>query len=457
MTGTRAAVLALVVCVGAPAGAQEAAPAGGQGTVSGAGLTLAQAVALALAREPASRAALADVAVARGMRLQAGLRANPTVSFDRRREPGGTDATSEVAIEWPLELFRRDARVGVADAELQVAEHEEMDVRRRLAADAAAGYGDVAAAVRVLAVADDVLAAASTQLELLRARVEQGVTPALDRDMVDVDVRRLRAERELHAGQVDRAMIRFKRLLGLPPDAPVSLAQSLEELSTAPPWGLPSGGSLPPTGPPSGGPIPPTWGPPSGGPTSPRPDLRASEARVKAAEERVSAARREGRPDVTLFGSYMRMDAGFPQKGFTEAGALERVRGQFSYLSAGAMVMVPLWNRQQGTLAAATSARDAAEARAESARLTVASEIAEARVRYDQAVRAVTLYRDDVRPLARRNLDTVRETYTLGRATVFDVLAEQRRYLETERAYTEALTEAYSAHVSLWRAAGEIR
>ena len=64
---------------------------------------------------------------------------------------------------------------------------------------------------------------------------------------------------------------------------------------------------------------------------------------------------------------------------------------------------------------------------------------------------------DGIRPLARRNLDTVRETYQLGRATVFDVLAEQRRYLETERAYTEALSEAYASRVSLSRATGDIR
>jgi cobalt-zinc-cadmium efflux system outer membrane protein len=438
MTRTCVALAMLAVCSTAPALAQEA--------VTGQGLTLAQAVAFALSREPAVWAAAAEVGVAGGLRLQAGLRANPTVSFERRREPGGTDAASEVAVEWPLELFRRGARVAVADAEVQVAEHEERDTRRQLAGDVAAGYGEVAAAVRELAVADDVLAAASTQLDLLRARVEQGVTPALDRDLLDVDLRRLRADRVSQAGRLDRAMIRVKRLLGLSPDAPLRLSQSLEELSTSPMWG-----------PPSGGPTLPMWGPPSGGPQEPRPDVRASEARVRAAEERVIAARREGRPDVTLFGSYMRMDAGFPQRAFTEAGALERVRGQFHYLSAGAMVMVPLWNRQQGTLAAATSARDAAEARADSARLTAASEVAEALVRRDHALRAVSLYRDDVRPLARRNLETVRETYALGRATVFDVLAEQRRLLETERAYTDALSEAYSAHVSLGRATGEIR
>jgi cobalt-zinc-cadmium efflux system outer membrane protein len=75
---------------------------------------------------------------------------------------------------------------------------------------------------------------------------------------------------------------------------------------------------------------------------------------------------------------------------------------------------------------------------------------------HEQAQRTVSLYEDGIRPLARRNLDTVRETYQLGRATVFDVLAEQRRYLETERAYTEALSDAYASRVSLGRARGVI-
>lgn len=192
-------------------------------------------------------------------------------------------------------------------------------------------------------------------------------------------------------------------------------------------------------------------------PTPTRSDVQASEARVRAAEERIANARHEGRPDVTVFGSYMRMDAGFPQQGFAAGGGLERVRGRFHYLTAGAMVTVPLWNRQQGNLAAATAAREAAEARAESARLTAASEMAEARVRYDHARRAVAVYQDGVRPLARQNLDTVRETYQLGRATVFDVLTEQRRYLETERAYTEALSEAFASRVGLGRATGGLR
>jgi cobalt-zinc-cadmium efflux system outer membrane protein len=421
------AVIALSLCLAASVRAQQAPTSDG--------LSLTQAIAVALSREPATRAARADVELARGMRLQAGLRANPTIAFERREEPGGTDATTSTAIEWPLDLFRRKTRIAVADAAVTVAEYEEADARRQLAGDVAAAYGNVAAAARELAITDEVLAAASHQLELLRARAAQGSTPTLDRDMMDVDVRRIQAEREAQVGRADRAVLQLKRLLGMSPDAPVRVTQTLEDLMVAEGVTLATGADPLPT----------------------RPDVQASEARVRAAEERIANARREGRPDVTVFGSYMRMDAGFPQQAFGAGGGLERVRGRFQYWTAGARVVVPLWNRQQGTLAAATAAREGAEARAEAARLTAASEMAEALLRYDHARRAVAVYQDGVRPLARRNLDTIRETYQLGRATVFDVLAEQRRYLDTERGYTEALSEAFASRVDLGRAAGDIR
>ena len=57
--------------------------------------------------------------------------------------------------------------------------------------------------------------------------------------------------------------------------------------------------------------------------------------------------------------------------------------------------------------------------------------------------------------LARQNLDTIRQTYELGRATVSDVLAEQRQYLDVERAYTATLKAAYEARTALQRARGE--
>src|SRR6185503_18084089 len=136
----------------------------------------------------------------------------------------------------------------------------------------------------------------------------------------------------------------------------------------------------------------------------------------------IGRAQREGRPDVSLFGMYMRTDAGFPQQGVAPSGSLERVRGVFHYWSAGAMVTLPIANRNQGSVAAAEAGRTGSAAELEAARLTAQTEIVAARSRDEYARQALQAYGGEVVRLARQNLDVVRQTYELGRGTLVDVL-----------------------------------
>ena len=400
------------------------------------GLTLDEAITRALAQEPTLRAIRTEVDVAKGARLQAGLRPNPTVSFMRQTEPAGTDSQSRVEMQWPLDLFRKTGRVSVADQEVQATQHSVSDLERRLAADVRMKYGEAVAAVRDLTVSDDLVATTTRQSELLRARVEQGGTPPLERNMVEVERRRLEAERLLQAGQVDRAVIELKRLLGMGASAPLQLRDTLEQLVM-------------------GEVILPLR--PSGTATPIRADVRVAEARIRVADAQIDRARREGRFDLSLFGSYMRMDAGFPQLGVNAQGELTPVRGVFHDLSAGASVSLPLRNRNQGELASAQAARAGAAARLNAAQLTAEAEIAAAMARDERARSAIAVYTGGARDLARQNLDVVSQTYGLGRATVFDVLGEQRRYLDFEHAYSNALREAYEARTALRRALGDVR
>jgi cobalt-zinc-cadmium efflux system outer membrane protein len=151
------------------------------------------------------------------------------------------------------------------------------------------------------------------------------------------------------------------------------------------------------------------------------------------------------------------MQAGFMQRGFGPDGHLEPVGGTMHYLSGGVMLMLPLFNRNQGDIAAAAAQRAGATAALEATRLEAASELASAQAADARARAAVGLLSGGARDLALRNLDVVRQTYALGRATVFDVLAEQRRYLEYERAYTDALRMAFEARTALLKASGGVR
>jgi cobalt-zinc-cadmium efflux system outer membrane protein len=427
------------VVLAAPALGQEVAPlpsASSHYVDERAGVGLDDAIARALEREPSLRAARADIDVARGLRQQAGLRPNPTLTFERRDEPAGTDNQTSVGIAWPLDLFRRSGRVQTAERGLQATQLAVTDRERLLVADVRTQYGVAAAAVRDVIVADEVVATARRQLDLVRARVDVGGTPPLERDLLDVELRRFETAQLLAVGRADAAFVQVKRLLGMSPDQPLRLRVTLETLVAWSTTGAP---------------------PASSASIAARPDVREAEARVTLADARIDQAHREGRIDVSLYGTYTRMDAGFPQQGFGPTGALERVRGRFNYVAGGAMVMVPLFNRHQGQVAAAQAERSGAQARREAAELAARAEVDAAQARDTQAQRAVALYTGGMRSLARQNLDVVQQTFDLGRATVFDVLTEQRRYLEIEQAYTAALREAWEARAALKSALGETK
>ncbi len=433
--GTFGALGAAMLLAGAPAWAQapvtERRPLADQYIDTTSGLTLADAIAGALEREPSLRASRAEVEVARGMRQQAALRANPSLMFERREEPAGTDNQTAVQVLMPLELFRRSARIDVAEREVEVADRFVSDRIRLLINDIKMRYGLAAAAAREVAVTENLAFSARRDLELLRRRVDEGGSPPLDRDRLAVEVHRLDAARLQAAGRAETAMVALKRSVGLSPNSPVKLRETLEVLARVPPSGEMRD-------------------------LQARADVREAEARVRLAQARINQKRAEGRFDLTLFGSYMRMDAGFSQRGFGADGDLERVRGLFHYASAGAMVMVPLWNRNQGAMAAAGAEHTAATARLEAAQLAAQAEVAAAAAQVAQTTQALGVMADGV-VLARHNLDVVRQTYELGRGTLSDVLAEQRRYLEFENEYTSALREAFEARTSLEFARGELK
>ena len=206
------------------------------------------------------------------------------------------------------------------------------------------------------------------QFDLLRSRVEQGASPPLERDLLDVELRRLQADRLIQAGRTETAVFELKRVLGMKADAALTVRDTFEDLvqreSAVAPQVADASMAV-----------------------EQRADVREAAARIETAVAKIDRAESEGRFDVSLFGNYMRMDAGFPQRGFGPDGGLERVRGQFNYWSAGAMVTIPVLNRNQGELAVAQAERTGAAAAHEAVRLAAEAELASARARDERAQR----------------------------------------------------------------------
>jgi cobalt-zinc-cadmium efflux system outer membrane protein len=411
-----------------------------------AGKSVEDLVSLALAQEPMLAAARLGVEAAQGRVRQARLRPNLAVSFFRQEEAGGTDNETSVAVDWPLDLYRRDARETAAARAVDGARYEAEDRARLLAADVRRRAGALLAAVRALRVTEDQLAAARRLSTLVAARVSEGAAPELEGSLVEVEVDRLTADLALAESRAEQALIALKRSLGASPeevlflklDLEASVAFSRESDSTS----LPAGSKVP---------EPEVEGAQG---QAARPDVRLAEARQALVAARIQQVRREARPDASVVAAYGRTDAGFPQLGLTSTGSLERIRDVFHNVAVGMTWTFPVRNRNQGELEALEAERRAAEREREAVALAAESELAAARIRLRQAENALETYRTRVRGRAASNLDVFRQSYELGRTPLLDVVVEQRRFLDIERGYTDALLELYEARVDLAQALG---
>jgi len=417
---TVAVVLILVVLV---------APAAARGQPPGLEVTVDELVARAVADNPDLEAARADLEAAQGRVRQAALRPNPMVELGGQKALG-PDSNLMVGLTVPLDLNgRKEGRVGVAEREADVRRALLAERERRLRAEVRLKAGEVLAARRNLEVADDLLAVNREALALVRRRVSEGAAPPLEENLTAVEVNRLEASRELLGSRLEIATLGLKALAALRPDDALTLRGDL----TAPPVVPVREMALPQA-------------------LSDRPDLRAARAEVAAARARVRKEEAEGRWDASVNVGYQRQDFGYGLQGLTESGARRPIQDVFHYFGGGVSIMLPVRNQNQGNVAAARAETTAAERRQEFMELMARQEVDATFAQHAAARNSQGLYERGVRDVARRNLDVVRQAYRLGRGTLLDVIAEQRRYIEIENGYTDVLKQVYDAAVEIERA-----
>jgi len=98
----------------------------------------------------------------------------------------------------------------------------------------------------------------------------------------------------------------------------------------------------------------------------------------------------------------------------TASGTQRPIQDVFHYFGGGVSIVLPVRNRNEGNVAAATAATRAAERRVEFAMLTVQQEVGAAFTQYEAARRSLDIYERGVRDVSRRNLDVIRQAYQLG-------------------------------------------
>ena len=395
------------------------------------GITIDQAVTYALEHNGELLAARKEIDAASALVRQAALRANPKVDASLSKTVTGTDNNITVNGMLPLELGgRRPARIRVAERELEMRRQDVANRERMLAADVRAKFGEALAAIIKLGFDEDLIATSQRGYNLVAARVTEGGTAPLEQNMVLVELNRLRSMRETAEGKAQIEMLELRNLIGMTPDEPLRLRGDFNDLiAPLSPLAEATARAL-----------------------SERPDLKLARAAESFAEARIDQARAEGRLDASVLAGYQQMAFGYPLNGTNDAGQVRPIQGTFHYFTVGVSLDLPVRNKNQGAIEAAVAETEAAKRRREFLELTVRREVASAYAQYNSAARAQEIFRVGVKDQANANLDVVRQTYELGSKTLIDYLGEQRRFIDLQNGYIDALLDTYKARVEIERA-----
>ena len=390
------------------------------------GRTVEELVAIALQRNGEVLAAQQQVEEARGGLTQARLRANPSAELNGSKEVGGPQSTLMIGGSLPLELFhRRERRMEVAEGGIHMADFERMERERQVRTEVEAKFGDVLAALRNLEFIENLLKLNQDALGLTQARADQGAAPPLDANLLRVEVNRIDSRRADLEATLGVSLLELKSSVGMRVEEDLQLQGTLDHPHPAE---IAKEEAVKRA-------------------LATRPDLLAARAAEEVASAKLKQAQTEGKADASISANYQRMDSSFDLNGLNSAGQVRPIQGIFHYLGGGLSITLPVRNRNEGAIQMAVAQMEEARRRREYLELTVTREVMAAFLVQEKAKESLDIYSRGVRDQASQNLDVIRQTYDLGRTQLLDVIAEQRRFIDIETGYTEALNRSYQASV----------
>ena len=343
--------------------------------------------------------------------------------------PRDNNAAADLSL--PLELGgRRAARIAVVQRELEAREFELANQERLLASDVRLKFGEALAAIKKLDVTEKTLAAARQGYELVAARVTEGKIAPLEQNIFLVEVNRLQSIRETVEGKIEIALFELRNMIGLKPEEPLRLRGNFDNLiATLPSLAASTDDAL-----------------------RERPDLQGARTVEQLAAARIEQVKADGRIDASVKAGYQRMNSSFPLSGYDDHGILKPIQDIFHFFTFGVEIILPIRNRNQGAVEAATFEREAARRRIEFGELTIRREVAAAFARYNRAARSLSIFQNGVRDQANANLQVIWQTYELGSRNLLDYIAEERRFLDLENELIDSEVETYSANIEIMRA-----
>jgi cobalt-zinc-cadmium efflux system outer membrane protein len=392
-------------------------------------LSLGSALAQARTQNPQVAIARSRVSEAEGMREQAGLIPNPVLYATSENTPlggsqpftFGNDTDDYVYLNQKIELGgKRSRRVAFASEKVGQMTIQSEVATQQLLARVATAYWMAAGSAAVDQLYKREVSTLDDMVDYNRARVKKGATAEADLIRIQLESDRLKGQARLAAEQARRSLIALYREMGASsfPNS-VAFADRLDDLGAIQPPDIQTV-------------------------LRDRAEMRAARAGVKQAQANFDLQRANGVPDPQLMAGYKRFSGSKP---FT---------GQ-NTLFFGFQVPLPIFDRNQGQIAAAQAqllgAKDAVTDQEIAIRAEVASALSDYGSRRDALLKVLPRMAHQA-----AESDRIAEgAYRLGGADILRFLDATRMDIETQVLFVQTLIDYHSSVVSVELVTGMLR
>lgn len=420
------------------------------------GLTVDEAVRLALLKSPALQSVFQEIGASRADLVQAGLLTNPSFSLLAQLPEGGGRAKLNMGLGQELvDLWQIPVRKKIAEAQLEQTVLRVVQQAVDLTADAKSQAYRLLALQQAEAIANENVALVEKSLQLAQDRFNAGETGKLDVNLVRTSL----LETRLQLIDVQRQ----RRL------AETALANTLGLSRWEQPWTLRD--DLP-----TAFPLAQDERALLLFAMSERLDARAAALRVQAAEDEVRQQYLKIFPSVAAGIEWERPDSrALPGRKLLADTARESVaNGQLtapsieskaqrdaeeraivdSLLGPSLQITLPIWDQNQAQIAKARYRAEQQRKDYETLLDSVARQVQDALVVARTADEQVRFYRDQSLPQANENVESARRMYRAGEKDIIVLIDAQKSLIVQRQAYVNVWRDYAIAMAELERAVG---
>jgi len=381
--------------------------------------TLEEAQRLAAESNPTLRQAEAEIRASKARQQQSGLYPNPTIGYTGDEIRGGSVGGGKQGffVEQTIVTAGKLARSrDIFSKETQLAEIEAQEQKIRVETSVKTAFLRVLAAQELLDVRRDL---AKIEQDFAETQRQLSNTGQADESEVldsEVDAQRLRLSARMQENTLREEWRSLTALLGRP-DLPLSTVsgdlehnwpdfnedQAVESIATQ------------------------------------SPANRIADASAARASAELARAKREPIPDLQL-------RAGMEYNN-EPLGSVPFATGWEGIAEVG--VQIPIFNRNQGNIAAASASLDRANLEKQRVALTLRDRAATAADQYANAKLMALEYREEMLPRAKKAYTLMVEKYGLMLAANPRVLQSQRKLFDLQAEYVVALENVWTAGIAL--------